>query len=189
MSRSTSTTRGRGRGYWEREQRYRLDNFFEALDQPGEWYLDRKTGVLSYWPLPGEDMTKAEVIAPVVVGDLMTLRGEEGNPVEHLVFEGLSFQHADWEGMADGQSVSWARGAITTEWARDININDCEVAHVGSYGVWLGTGSQRCMLQRCEIHDLGAGGVKIGETGPPDEPGMSTAPAAECWCCARATIM
>jgi hypothetical protein len=157
-------------GYWERTQRYRLDNFFEALDQPGEWYLDRTTGVLRYWPLPGEDMTKVEVIAPVVTGDLLTLRGEEGNPVEHVAFEGLSFQHADWEGMKDGQSVNWARGAITTEWARDIRMEDCEVAHVGSYGIWLGEGSQRCTVQRCEIHDLGAGGVKIGETGPPDVP-------------------
>ncbi len=160
-------------GYWERTQRYCLDNFFEALDEPGEWYLNRETGVLYYWPLPGEDMTRAEVIAPVVVGDLVTLRGEEGNPVEHIAFEGLSLQHADWdvdpELKTDAQSVAWARGAVTMEWARDIRMEDCEIAHVGYYGVWLGTGSQRCLLQRCEVHDLGAGAVKIGEMGPPEE--------------------
>ena len=41
------------------------------LDQPGEWYLDRHTGVLSYWPRPGEDLTRDEVVAPVVQKTLL----------------------------------------------------------------------------------------------------------------------
>jgi hypothetical protein len=32
--------------YWEREQRYYVENVREGLDAPGEWYLDRKTGLL-----------------------------------------------------------------------------------------------------------------------------------------------
>ena len=31
-----------------------VENVFEALDTPGQWYLDRKTGELRYLPLPGE---------------------------------------------------------------------------------------------------------------------------------------
>ena len=45
---------------------YYLENALELLDQPGEWYLDRKTGTLSYWPRPGEDMTNPQVFAPVL---------------------------------------------------------------------------------------------------------------------------
>ena len=45
--------------------RYIVENLFEALDAPGEWYLDRSKGVLYYRPLPGETMETAEVIAPV----------------------------------------------------------------------------------------------------------------------------
>ncbi|HUS80278.1 MAG TPA: right-handed parallel beta-helix repeat-containing protein, partial [Armatimonadota bacterium] len=160
-------------GWWERQQRYQLDNFFEALDEPGEWYLDRKTGVLYYWPMPGEDMTEAEVIAPDVTGDLVTFRGdaEQGRYAEHITLRGLSFQHADWETdpelKTDAQSAAWARGAITTEWARSVSIEECEVAHVGLYGIWLGPRSVECAVRRCHIHDLGAGGVKLGETGRP----------------------
>ncbi|HEV3079384.1 MAG TPA: hypothetical protein VGY66_06375, partial [Gemmataceae bacterium] len=44
---------------------YWVENAIGGLDRPGTWYLNRKTGVLSYWPLPGEDMNKVEVIAPV----------------------------------------------------------------------------------------------------------------------------
>jgi hypothetical protein len=62
--------------WWEYNTRFQVENIFEALDQPGEWYLDRTSGVLSYWPMPGEDMTKAEVIAPVVRQTLIAFRGQ-----------------------------------------------------------------------------------------------------------------
>ena len=40
--------------YWKSYlPRYQLENFAEALDEAGEWYLDGE-GVLSYLPLPGE---------------------------------------------------------------------------------------------------------------------------------------
>ena len=55
--------------------RYYVENVREALDAPGEWYLDRKTGVLLYWPREGEDMAKAEVVAPVL-GELVRIVGE-----------------------------------------------------------------------------------------------------------------
>ena len=49
---------------WGPSQRYHVENFREALDAPGEWFLDRD-GTLSYLPLPGEDPASAEFVAPV----------------------------------------------------------------------------------------------------------------------------
>lgn len=46
--------------------RYYVENALELLDAPGEWYLDRHSGTLYYWPMPDEDLAKAEVIAPVL---------------------------------------------------------------------------------------------------------------------------
>src|SRR5262249_56337577 len=34
--------------------RYWVENVFEALDAPGQWYLDRPQGRLYYLPMPGE---------------------------------------------------------------------------------------------------------------------------------------
>ena len=50
-----------------------FENALEMLDQPGEWYLDRQTGMLSYWPREGEDLTRAEVVAPVVQNTLLAV--------------------------------------------------------------------------------------------------------------------
>lgn len=88
---------------------YYVDNVFEALDTPGTWYVDRKQGVLYYHPLPGEDMNKAEVVAPVAQ-QLLRLEGDAkaGKPVRNVVFRGLSFQHTEWtlppEGFAYDQA-------------------------------------------------------------------------------------
>jgi len=30
--------------------RYYVENVYEGLDQPGEWYLDRDSGILYFWP-------------------------------------------------------------------------------------------------------------------------------------------
>ncbi len=43
-----------------------IENALELLDEPGEWYLDRKSGTVYYIPRPGEDMAKAEVVAPAI---------------------------------------------------------------------------------------------------------------------------
>ena len=48
-------------GRWARGQelRFHVENVRELLStRRGEWYLDRKTGVLTYYPRPGEDMTR-----------------------------------------------------------------------------------------------------------------------------------
>jgi len=83
--------------WWEYNTRYHVENIREALDEPGEWYLDRSTGVLYYWPLAGENLTTAEVIAPVVRQTLVRFQGQPaaGRFIEHLHFRGLAFEHTD----------------------------------------------------------------------------------------------
>jgi acyl-CoA synthetase (AMP-forming)/AMP-acid ligase II len=33
------------------------------MTEPGQWYLDRTAGKVVYWPVPGEEMSEAEVLA------------------------------------------------------------------------------------------------------------------------------
>ncbi|MBM3500564.1 MAG: right-handed parallel beta-helix repeat-containing protein [Armatimonadetes bacterium] len=159
-------------GYWDRPQRYYVENYREALDAPGEWYLNRQSGLLAYWPLPGEDMTRAEVVAPVL-RTLVRFAGEAeiGMTVDHVVFRGLSFQHAEWEcertQIADGQAAAFLEAALMADGARSCLLEDCEIAHVGEYALWWRRGCTDCRVQRTEFRDLGAGGVRIGETVEP----------------------
>jgi hypothetical protein len=154
--------------HWGGNVRYFVENVPEALDTPGEWYLDLKTGMLTYIPLPGEDLAEAIVIAPVA-RQLIVLNGrpEQGQFVSDLRFENLRLVHTDWEVPPQGHAASQAAcdfpGAFEAVGARRCAVEGCEIAHLGTYGVWLRFGCQDNRIARNDIHDLGAGGVRLGE--------------------------
>ena len=167
-------------GWWEKNQRYYVESVREELDAPGEWYLDRKTGVLTYYPRPGEDMATAQFIAPVAE-ELLRLEGDPaaGRFVDHLRFEGLSFQHAAWTmpeaEPVDGQAAAFLKtAAVYAVGARHCLFKGCEIARTGGYGLWLQLGCKDNRLQQCHVHDLGAGGVRIGEAGLPEQKELQT---------------
>jgi hypothetical protein len=163
-------------GYWEKNQRYFVAYVREGLDAPGEWYLDHKLGVLSYYPRPDEDMNTAEVIAPQSL-DLLRLEGNvaAGKFIGDLRFERLSFQHTDWAmpdaQMVDGQAAAFLdTAAVYARGVRDCIFQDCEIVHTGGYGLWLQNGCKDSRVVGCHFHDLGAGGVRIGEQSLPEKP-------------------
>ncbi|MBV9851184.1 MAG: right-handed parallel beta-helix repeat-containing protein [Armatimonadetes bacterium] len=158
--------------YWaqlDKGRRYRVENVFEALpDQPGTWYLDRPAGVLYYHPLPGEKRENFEAVAPRL-NALVALQGDPDAKrwVAGIRLHGLSFGYTDWPLPPQGRSAPQAEvdlgGIINAVGARDCALEDCEVAHIGTYAVEWGRACQRDAVIGCDLHDLGAGGVKIGE--------------------------
>ncbi|MBN1442372.1 MAG: right-handed parallel beta-helix repeat-containing protein, partial [Planctomycetes bacterium] len=154
---------------WQRGTRYHLENFLAALDEPGEWFLDRG-GTLLYKPLPGEDPSKARVTAPALER-FISVEGDPaaGKYVEHIAIQGLAFHHGQYltppGGFESAQAASPIDAVIELDGARHVAIEDCEISHIGSYAVWFRKGCRQCRLARCFLHDLGAGGARIGETG------------------------
>lgn len=154
--------------------RYLIENVKEALTEPGEWYLDRPTGVLTYLPLPGEDPATAEVIAPRLER-LVEIAGEPGIGlwVEHLTLRGLTFSHTNWltppQGHHMGQAEINVPAAIHAVGARHCALEACTISHTGNYALHWDRGCKHCRTEGCELWDLGAGGVKIGEQAPRDD--------------------
>lgn len=75
------------------------ENAFELLDEPGEWYLDRRgavdakaPGTLYYIPRKGENLETAEVVAPVAENLLVAAGRSIDTPLQNLELRGLSFE-------------------------------------------------------------------------------------------------
>ena len=158
---------------YTQNERYFLENYREALDAPGEWFLDRDS-TLCYKPLPGEDLQTAEVIAPVTDTLLQFLGTGENQPVAKITVRGLGFAYGGYVLPAGGQSSPQAAckipAVVMADYARQVTLQDCAVEHTGSYGVWFRDGCRDCSVRRCFFHDLGAGGVRLGQTGKDPPP-------------------
>jgi hypothetical protein len=155
-----------------------LENALEMLDQPGEWYLDRNTGVLSYWPRDGEDLTRTEGVAPVLQKTMLAVIGTPERPVVNVHFKGIHVEHVDWPLPPWGymalfccnlQSGSDPRpghrpmdAAVEYEFAPSCSFTDGGINHVGGNGICLRSGTAFNVVEGNEIGDLGGGGIFAG---------------------------
>ena len=167
------TTRGARMQSWNTMSRdclFYLENTLSALDAPGEWFLDRD-GWLYYQPRAGEDMARAEVVAPVLER-FLSIQGQPEDPgawVQHLRFEGLKFRQAGFEisprGLPPAQAaMNVDATAIQVDAARNIQFTNCAVEHLGSTAFWFRHACRDCRVEHTRMVDLGIGGVRIGET-------------------------
>ena len=170
--------------HFEPHPRYFVENARELLDDPGEWYLYRTTGVVSYLPMPGEDLTEAEVVAPAVA-PLVIVKGDPANGrlVERLTFRGLTFSHcaslagqtryaAGQAGFFEDHKTTGMRlrmpAAIRFEGAKGCAIEDGRVVHVGGAGIDLEAFCADNRIVGNEIADCGGNGVMVGTTNRAD---------------------
>ena len=146
--------------------RYIVENVFEALDAPGEWYLDKPTGILYYMPKDGEDMNSVEVIAPYAT-ELLRFEGDPANGkfVEEINIVNVSFEHCNFlfpPGRVNSpQGASDVSAAINMIGAKYCWFEDCSFSNLGTYAIDMKAGCSRDNIFGCRFHDLSAGGIRI----------------------------
>ncbi|MBV6457430.1 MAG: hypothetical protein HONBIEJF_00539 [Fimbriimonadaceae bacterium] len=159
--------------------RYLVENVKEALSEPGEWYLDRPTGDLTYIPKQGETLATLRVEAPVAES-LIEFRGDSArrNWVHHIDVVGLRFEGTNWVTPPAGRNFPQAEvdlgGAVTFAAARDCKFDGCDLAHLGTYAIDIGAACKRIEIAKNTMADLGAGGIKVGKTDWEKDPELLT---------------
>ena len=163
-------------------RRFLVENVREALDEPGQWYLDHASGLLTYLPRQGEDPATVLVIAPRI-DQLLVFRGDASTNawVHDITFRGIAFAHTNWVTPLEGNSLSQAEatisGAISAMGLQHCTFDKCDITLTGGYAMELGDHCRFNRIENCELIDLGAGGIKIGSPRSPDRatPGESSA--------------
>ncbi|GAA1627414.1 hypothetical protein GCM10009744_14010 [Kribbella alba] len=162
-----------------------IENAYELLDTPGEWYLDKSTGDLYYLPKPGQDLNTATV---PLVQDLLSVTGTITDPVQNLSFDGITFSYSTWldpssdDGMVEGQAgfrivgtghpdfdetrLTWLKtpGAVNVGYSRNISFTGNTFTHLGAVGLNLNTGSQGTTIKGNVVRDVAATGIQVGGT-------------------------
>ncbi|GIU78551.1 MAG: hypothetical protein KatS3mg005_1789 [Bryobacteraceae bacterium] len=121
-------------------KRFEVLNVLDELDEPGEWYLDRNSGILYFWPpapLEGADVWVSLLEAPLV-----TMRDTENVRFENIVFE-----------YARGYGVHMTGGARNT-------IARCTFRNLGLRAVYIDQGFENG-VEDSVIEQTGEGGIYL----------------------------
>lgn len=163
----TITLTERATGPLRKNRRYYIQRVKEALDSPGEFYYDRDTGILYYWPY-SESVEDQEIIVPVVDNILVFKALSREKRVQHIHFEGIHFLATNFSETYKEGEDGWERpgskaykGAIYTENASNISIRCCKIHGAGYQGIHLGFYSQNITLYGNEIYDCGYNGIQL----------------------------
>ncbi|MBT4821020.1 MAG: signaling protein [Lentisphaerae bacterium] len=148
-----------------------VENIFEELDAPGEWFHDGEAGTLYYKPEPGMDLATATVEV-VRLKHVVEIRGSEREPARSITLKGFVIRHAartfmdTREPLLRSDWTIYRGGAITLAGTEDVSILDTEFDQVGGNAVFVNNHNRRALVKGCHIHDAGASGVCfVGDPG------------------------
>ncbi len=128
--------------------RYHALNLLEEIDRPGEYFLDRKTGVIYFYPFGS--LAGAEIIVSTLDEPLITMAAASYVTIRDITFES-------------------SRGVgILIEGGKKNLIAGCTIRNIGVVAVDLGKGWAKDNpgtnhgVVGCDIYNIGAGGVLLG---------------------------
>jgi len=141
-----------------------VENIFEELDAPGEWFLNRATHTLYYYPPAGLNLANATVEA-ARLRTLVEFSGDEQKPVRFVSLRGFTFRHAARTVMDTKEPLlrtDWAiyrGGAVFINGAEDCQLIDALIDQVGGNAVFVNNYNRRITVRGCEIRKAGANGI------------------------------
>ena len=127
-------------GYTKGKRFYAL-NILEELDSPGEWYLDRKSGILYFWP-PAPITTAERVTVSLLDAPLLRLDNASNITVQGFTLEDTR-----------GTAVEIMGGEHN-------RIAACTIRNTGLAGVSIDGGKDNGVMD-CALYDTGQGGIKL----------------------------
>lgn len=150
----------------------------EALHQPGTWYQDTQSGLVTYFPKPGEEVRiynydgcgtvemKGDPFIAPVLETLVEVSGSLERPVHDVLFQGISFQHARWTRPSELGHVTLQGGMYLLD-AYKLQIPGLPEKEYLENQAWIQRpeaavsvrGGVRINFEQCDFRHLGATGL------------------------------
>ena len=130
-------------------QRYFAMNIPEELDSPGEWFLDRTTGILYFWPPSPVEKGKAVVS---VMEDWMVYLDD----ASYIRIEGIVFEYTRGSVIRIG---NFSAPYQSDEGCYNL-ISDCVIRNIGNDAISI-NGGHHNGVSGCDLYNLGDAGICI----------------------------
>lgn len=145
-----------------------IENIYELLDAPGEWFYRKSTGELWFYPPAGTDLNTS-TIELASISQLIRFVGSganSSNSVKYINFDNIAFTHT-YRSLFDstGQfyekvtGSDWGicrKGAVFMQNAENITIQNCLFDQVGGNGVFLSGYNRRNVVYNSVFKGTGA---------------------------------
>ena len=146
-------------------ERYRfVENIFEELDTVNEWFYDKQSRTLYYYPPENVDVKTAKFETPQMA-HLFEFKGTEKNPVSNISIEGLMLTQTVRTFMQNREPLlrsDWTiyRGAaVLYEGAVNCSLKNCTLFNLGGNAVFFNNFNRHCEVSGCMIEKIGASAV------------------------------
>jgi hypothetical protein len=146
-----------------KQYRY-VENIFEELDSPGEWFLDKKKHLLYFYPPEGLDLKNA-VVEVVRLKHLVEVRGTVQSPVKSISLKNFTFHHSlrtfmeTREPLLRSDWCIYRGGALLYAGTEDCQIEECTFDQLGGNCIFVSNSNRRFRAARCHLSDAGANGI------------------------------
>ena len=172
------------------EHYYYFENAPEFLDRPGEYYFDKDTKVLSYYPFSYEDMNTIDCYIPETEMLVKFTGTDRDNKVKNITFEGIELKYGGWENpstvgfspvQADqlidpenntgsdftnaGRSfgVRMVPAQISVDFAQNINFYGNKFTHLGSNALAFNNATNLCVVEGNVFDDISGTTMTFGD--------------------------
>ncbi len=153
-------------------QRYLfVENVFEELNAPGEWYFDGVNKILYLYPPAGANFHNA-VIAVSRLNELIVIKGDLNHPVKNISIRNIGFTQTNRSFMLTKEPLlrsDWTiyrGGAILLDGTEKINISHCVFNELGGNAVFVSNYNKYCLIQDNHFYNIGASAIAF--VGNPD---------------------
>ena len=145
-----------------------VENLFEELDTTNEWFYNKTTGSLYYWPPAGLNLATATIEAAAVT-ELAGFRGTAtNNPVKYITLSNLIFTethrslfNTPYEGLMRGDWAVAREGTIYMSNADYITIQNSIFTNVGGNGVFMSAHNRTNLVNNNLFVNVGATCVQV----------------------------
>lgn len=151
---------------------YRMvENIFEELDAEGEWYFDKETHTLYFYPPRELDLQTALFEVPQAE-NLFILKGKPGSPVRHVSVDHLELTQTLRTFMKTNEPLlrsDWKiyrGGALIIENAEKCSVNGCYLHDIGGNAIFFSNYNRNHRVSQNHITRIGASAVCF--VGSPD---------------------